>query len=884
MSGGWWRGLWQAIGTSRSPGREHRNGPRRAPWVGVLLAWLLSGPIETQGEPFRAAYDRAVQRVERYKGLVGRLHLVPRWLPADPRDGKTIGTARDAERPVRFWYRIEAGSGRVEYWLVDATAGTRAPAFDGERIAAGLNEALKTSDAKSARKPLAAGSLDLDDLEVDGQNRLVRFRHQGAFWRVTAEGGVLREEPGATAPADSLETPPQDRARAGSTEIRFVNRTGGPVELIWLAPDGKRTSYGTIEAGTERSQQTYVGHEWQVVGPRGAVLTTCEGLDEATVIEVGGSQSPDGVWVASVREHNLFVTRVASGEETRLTTDGTAEDGYRGEVHWSPDSSRVVAIRVRAGDRREVTVVESSPEDQVQPRTVRYDYFKPGDRLPHPRPRLFEVATGRAIPIDETLFANPFTESGMLPVRWQGDSSEFCFSYNERGHQRFRIVGVSATTGAARAIVEEQPETFFCYSQKQFQRFIETERTDAAGRSVRVATELIWMSERDGWNHLWLVDVATGRVKNQITRGEWVVRSVDHVDEAARTIWFFAGGVRAGEDPYHQHLCRVGFDGSGFQRLTEGDGSHRVDWSPDRTLFVDTWSRADLPPVHELRRADGSLVMELERADAAPLLATGWRLPERFVAKGRDGVTDIHGLIYRAPQWKAGRKAPVLEYIYAGPHGAFVPKEFRPVSDGDVQMLVELGFVVVRCDGMGTNHRSKAFHDVCWKNLGDSGFPDRIAWIRAAAARYPELDLERVGIYGGSAGGQSSTRALLAHGEFYKAAVSDCGCHDNRMDKIWWNEQWMGWPVGPHYAEQSNVTQAHRLQGKLLLVVGELDRNVDPASTLQVANALIRADKDFELLVMTGVGHGSAERPYGRRRRAEFFVRHLQPEGLEAVR
>jgi dipeptidyl aminopeptidase/acylaminoacyl peptidase len=178
-------------------------------------------------------------------------------------------------------------------------------------------------------------------------------------------------------------------------------------------------------------------------------------------------------------------------------------------------------------------------------------------------------------------------------------------------------------------------------------------------------------------------------------------------------------------------------------------------------------------------------------------------------------------------------------------------------------------------DGMGTSHRSKAFHDVCWKNLGDSGFPDRIAWIRAAAAKYRELDLTRVGIYGGSAGGQSSTRALLAHGDFYHVAVSDCGCHDNRMDKIWWNEQWMGWPIGPHYAEQSNVTQAHRLTGKLLLIVGELDRNVDPSSTMQVASALVKADKDFDLLVIPGAGHGSAETPYGRRRRADFLVRHL---------
>jgi dipeptidyl aminopeptidase/acylaminoacyl peptidase len=318
----------------------------------------------------------------------------------------------------------------------------------------------------------------------------------------------------------------------------------------------------------------------------------------------------------------------------------------------------------------------------------------------------------------------------------------------------------------------------------------------------------------------------------------------------------------------------VNFDGTGLTILTEGDGTHSIEFSPDRRFFLDTWSRVDQPPVHELRRAaDGQRVCELERADAGELLGTGWRAPERFVAKGRDGETDIYGILVRPMNFDPNRKYPVIEDIYAGPQGAFVPKSFSAYYP--MQALAELGFIVVKIDGMGTSHRSKRFHDVCWKNLGDSGFPDRILWMQAAAARYPSLDLTRVGIYGGSAGGQSATRALLAHGDFYRVAVSDCGCHDNRMDKIWWNELWMGWPVGPHYAEQSNVTQAHKLTGKLLLIVGEMDENVDPASTMQVAHALIKADKDFDLLVMTGRGHGSAESAYGRRRRADFFVRHL---------
>jgi dipeptidyl aminopeptidase/acylaminoacyl peptidase len=268
-------------------------------------------------------------------------------------------------------------------------------------------------------------------------------------------------------------------------------------------------------------------------------------------------------------------------------------------------------------------------------------------------------------------------------------------------------------------------------------------------------------------------------------------------------------------------------------------------------------------------------VLTLETADVSKLEKAGWKPPERFTAKGRDGRTDIYGLIHRPTTFDPAKKYPVIESIYAGPHGHHVPKAFAPLIRSPMAMA-ELGFIVVQIDGMGTSWRSKAFHDVCWKNLGDGGFPDRIPWIQAAAKKYPQMDLSKgVGIFGGSAGGQSSTRAVLAFGDFYTAAVSDCGCHDNRMDKIWWNELWMSWPVGKHYEEQSNVTQAKNLTGKLMLVVGELDRNVDPASTMQVASALIKANKDFDLLVVPGGGHGACETPYGQRRRADFFVRHL---------
>jgi dipeptidyl aminopeptidase/acylaminoacyl peptidase len=575
--------------------------------------------------------------------------------------------------------------------------------------------------------------------------------------------------------------------------------------------------------------------------------------------------SPDGIRTAFVKDSNVWLRDRKTKEETQLSRNGKPDDAY-GRVYWSPDSKRLIAVRTKAGGDRKVTLVESSPKDQLQPKTSTYNYLKPGDPIPLPKPHLFDVEGNEEIPVSDELFPNPWDVSY---EHWSRDSKHFYFVYNQRGHTVVRLLAIDAETGKVKPVVNEVCKTFFDYAYKLHVHYLDD--TD----------EFLWMSERDGWNHLYLVDAKTGEAK-QITRGEWVVRGIDRVDEKERLVWFRAVGMNAGQDPYHVHFYRVKFDGTGLTHLTDGDGTHTVAYSPDRRFLIDTYSRVDLPPVTELRRtSDGKKVCELERADASALLKTGWRFPERFAAKGRDGQTDIHGIIVRPSNFDASKKYPVVEHIYAGPHDHHVPKRFSPAPYE--QRMAELGFIVVKIDGMGTNWRSKAFHDVCWKNLGDSGFPDRIAWIQAAAAKFPEMDLSKgVGIFGGSAGGQSSTRALLAHGDFYTVAVSDCGCHDNRMDKIWWNELWMSWPIGPHYAEQSNVTQAHKLKGKLLLIVGELDRNVDPSSTMQVANALVRANKDFDLLVIPGAGHGAAESPYGNRRRMDFFVRHLM--GVEPRR
>ncbi len=632
-----------------------------------------------------------------------------------------------------------------------------------------------------------------------------------------------------------------------------------PMDHIQFAADGKSLLFRAKDKGWSCDLETYEVKEAEVSEPKKDERENRSNRRRRRGEGAPRRESPDGKWEAFVKDHQLFVRDKASSEAFVLGDDGTEEDGYQERFYWSPDSTKLVAIRRKRGDDRKVYLIESSPKDQLQPKLQSYDYLKPGDDIALSKPQLFDVVDRTHIPVSDQLFENPWRIS---EVRWQNDSRRFTFLYNQRGHQLLRIVAVDGQTGEAGTILNEESKTFIDYAYKQFMHY------------VADSNELIWMSERDGWNHLYLYDGISGSVKNQITRGPWVVRGVDRVDDEKREIWFRASGVYPEQDPYYIHYCRVNFDGTGFLVLTAGNGTHQIQASPDRKYFVDTYSRVDMPPVHELRRSeDGLLMCTLERADISALLATGWKMPERFVAKGRDGETDIYGVIWRPTNFDPACKYPVIEDIYAGPHGSFVPKSFSVYSKR--MSLAELGFVVVKVDGMGTSNRSKAFHDVSWKNVGDSGFPDRILWIKAVAKKYPHADITRVGIYGGSAGGQSSTRALLAHGEFYHVAVSDCGCHDNRMDKIWWNELWMGWPLGDHYKEQSNVTQAHRLEGKLLLIVGELDRNVDPASTMQVVDALIKADKDFDMLVVPGGGHGIAESTYGTRRRRDFFVRHL---------
>ncbi len=775
----------------------------------AAISLLVSGAAFAQGT--KADYGRSASLAKRTEGKVFRTKVVAHWLPGGD----------------SFWYRIEVAPGKFENVFVDCAKGERRPGYD-----PGTRDVL----------PVAA-----------------------------------------------MAEPRPSRNGGDDAVLTFINRTDADVVCWWINTAGGRQKYGTIKPDGSFAQHTFAGHVWvveTVAGERLGVFETPDGGGEAIIdgsrkdAKAKGeekksaemdreskSDAPKPPWRGFIRDHNAWVKHRDTGDEVQLSRDGKREDAYREPLLISPDGRRAVAMQVEPEQEHPVHFIESSPKDQVQPKLHTHQYLKPGDRIRRERVRLFDLEKRTPVAMDDALFKNPWDISDL---RWQPDSSQFTFIYNQRGHQILRVVAVDAGTGVARTLVEEKSETFVDYSQKTWFRWL-----DATG-------ELLWMSERDGWNHLYLFDAKTGARKCQVTKGPWVVRGVERVDEEKRQLWLRVAGIKPEQDPYFVHFARVNFDGSGFTLLTGGDGTHAgrkggdgsgFALSPNGRWLLDTYSRTDMPPVTELRNAEtGELVCVLEKADATALTDAGWTMPERFAAKGRDGTTDIFGIIIKPSNFDPAKKYPIVEQIYAGPHGYFVPKEWG--RQQGQHALAELGFIVVQIDGMGTNWRSKAFHDIAWRNLKDAGFPDRIAWMKAAAATRPWMDLTRVGIYGGSAGGQNALAGLLHHGDFYKVGVADCGCHDNRMDKIWWNEAWLG-EVGPWYAENSNVTHAAKLTGKLMLIFGEMDRNVDPASTMQVVNALEKADKDFDLVVMTGSDHGAAESPYGSRRRADFLVRHL---------
>jgi dipeptidyl-peptidase-4 len=592
--------------------------------------------------------------------------------------------------------------------------------------------------------------------------------------------------------------------------------------------------------------------------------------------------SPDGKWTAFLRGYDLWLREAAGGAETQLSRDGIEGYAYGSsspglqeqveagdkpaprsiEVLWSPDSKRILTWRIDERGAQRHHLLQFVPPGGQRAKLFSYVYELPGDEiLTRGEPVVFEVEAKKLIPVECPPLLMPIlmwkaAGSGL----WTEDGRRLYFAETVRGYQTARLYEADPSTGKARVVLTETSQT--C---------VDPHMTYLA--VVGNGAELVWGSERDGWCQLYLFDGRSGELKNRITSGEFVVREIVRVDEKKRQVYFIAGGREPGRDPYFRFLYRINLDGRGLTLLTPEDDDHNIRPSPDGAFALDTYSKIDTAPVSVLRRfPDGKIVRELEKADLEQLLASGWPKPEPFRVTGRDGKTDIYGVIYRPSNFDPSRRYPVIDGIYNGPQAVRTPKSFQASSHD--QALAELGFIVVTIDGMGTAMRSKAFHNVSYKNLGDSGLEDHILGLRQLAQRYPYLDLERVGIYGHSAGGYDSAHALLVHPEFYKVAVSSSGCHDNRADKVWWNELWMGYPVGDHYRAQANPTLAANLKGKLLLVHGDLDDNVHPAATLQLVDALIKANKDFDLLIMPNRHHGLGN-GYFVRKRWDYFVKNL---------
>ena len=731
------------------------------------------------------------------------------------------------ENETHFWYRNDLHDGTKEFIVVDAEHGVRKPAFDHAKLAAALS--------KASSKEFTADKLPFSQIEFISDGKAIEFEAADKNWRCDLQSYQCV----ASSSGDS---------KAAKTS---ANSSSGDTAAPGGSPSAEQDS-PRAEADTGQTQNDANQNQGRTRQRRR-----------------GGEQSrrsPDKKWTASIKDYNVYLHSEADNQDFQLTDDGKEGNAY-GRLDWAPDSQGLVAWRFEPGDHKEVYLVQSSPPNGGRAVLKSRPYDLPGDKLDLYEVNVFDISTRKHTRPEIDRYEHGWEAPSL---HWMGDQRHFAYIKVDRGHQRYRVVEADSRTGSLRNIIDEKSDTFIwtAHTEGLNLRYVNwLEKTD----------EMIYASERDGWRHLYLVDTKAGKIKNQITKGEFVVRGIDRIDEEARQIWFRASGKNSDQDPYFIHFYRVNFDGSGLVALTEGNGNHSVQFSPNRKYLIDTYSRVDSPPVHELRRvSDCGLVCKFDEADISELLGTGWKAPDVFVAKGRDGKTDIWGIICRPKDFDPKKKYPVLEQIYSGPQGSYVPKNFGGARR--FSSLTDLGFIVVQIDGMGTANRSKAFHDVCWKNLKDAGFPDRILWHKAAASKYPWYDSTRVGIYGTSAGGQNAAAAVLFHPEFYKAAVANSGCHDNRMDKASWNEQWMGYPVGPQYAECSNIENAGLLQGHLMLVVGEMDDNVPPESTYRFLDALIKANKDFDFLFVPNGGHGSGG-AYGQRRLQDFFVRHLQ--GIE---
>lgn len=659
---------------------------------------------------------------------------------------------------------------------------------------------------------------------------------------------------------------------------------GTSVDPSWL-PDGRFWYRAATDSGTR-----YV-----VVDPeRGRIDRRADsaGLAPRRVAprtEPDEVLSPDGTMAAFIRDHDLWVRDLATGRETQLTTDGEEHFGYatnnagwtrseRPVLRWSPDSRRIATFQHDARGVGEMYLVSTAAG---HPELDAWRYPLPGDTAIFRIHRVIidlEAPGGPEVtrldmapdPHRSTVCDHVVCRGiGWADVEWLDDGEGLAFASSSRDHKAATLRLADATTGAVRDVHTERVETFY-----------ESGHRARNWRVLPSSSEFLWFSRRSDWGHLYLHDLATGALKRPVTRGAWNVLEVLRVDPASRDVWF-VGNEREPGDPYFTYLYRVSLDGGDPVLLTPDSANHEVELSPDGRWIIDTYSTPTTPPVTVLRDArTGAEVVELERSDISALVAAGWEPPTPFTVKARDGETDLHGLLYRPTEFDPSRKYPIINHIYPGPQSGSVGSRSFRAAAGDRQALAELGFVVVALDAMGTPMRSRSFHEAYYGDMGDNGLPDQVAGMRQLAERHPWIDLERAGIYGHSGGGFASARAILAYPDVFSVAVSQAGNHDNRVYEDDWAEKWQGllerYPDGTtNYDNQANQLLADQLEGKLLLAHGTLDDNVPPYGTLLLVDALIAANKDFDLILFPNRRHGFGNEEYMMRRRWDYFVEHL---------
>jgi len=638
---------------------------------------------------------------------------------------------------------------------------------------------------------------------------------------------------------------------------------------------------------------TPTASEYVLVNPADGSRRTAATLLELGVTQSGGSAkgsnpnavtSPDGKREAYIKDLNLWVREYATGKETQLTTDGVKAYGYatdnagwthsdRAILVWSPDSKKIATFQQ---DERNVSDVYLVPVTVGAPNLQQWKSALPGDKNIAMIERVIidvdaAKVTRLQMPADphrSTLCDDISCDGSWDDVYWAADSMSLAFVSTSRDHKKENLRVADAATGAVRDVYEEVSPTQF-----------ESSPMGGGGanwRYLAATNEFIWYTERDGWGHLYLYDLATGKLKNQITAGEFPVWHIEHVDEKNRTIFFTGGPMDKSRNPYFRHFYRVGFDGAGLALLTAENANHSITLSPDRKYFVDTYSTPDTPPISALRDMSGKVIMSLEKTDISRLTATGWKPPKVFSVKARDSVTDVYGLIFLPSKIVPGKKYPVIDAIYPGPQGGSVGSwSFSPARN-DNEALAELGFVVVQIEGMCNPLRSKAFHDSCYGNMADNTLEDQVTGIKQLAAKYKFMDLNRVGIWGHSGGGFATGAAMFRYPDFFKVGISESGNHDNRNYEDDWGERYIGLLAGDNYEKQANQVYAKNFKGKLLLVHGTMDDNVPPSNTYLVVDALIKANKDFDLIMIPNAKHGYGQASfYMMRKRWDYFVKNL---------